>query len=65
MYEKMINQLNMYASVIRVLSKGYLPIFSFVPNEVKGNFKRSSRKLFKLPIHIMISLSKDYICIMV
>ena len=42
MYENFISQLKMYANVIRVLSKGYLPIFLLPPmklqeilNEVK------------------------------
>ena len=31
MYEKFISQLKMYASVIRILSKGYLPISLLPP----------------------------------
>ena len=35
MYEKFISQLKMYANVIRVLSKGYLPISLFPPMKLQ------------------------------
>ena len=34
MYERFINQLKMYAQVIRVLSKGYLPISLLPPSKL-------------------------------
>ena len=37
--KKFINQLRMYANVIRVLSKGYLPTSLLPPNEIKKNFR--------------------------
>ena len=34
-YERFINQLNMYAKVIRILSKGYLPISLLPPSKLQ------------------------------
>ena len=34
MYERFINQLKMYAKVIRILSKGYFPISLFLPSKL-------------------------------
>ena len=34
MYERFINQLRMYAKVIRILSKGYLPISLLLPSKL-------------------------------
>ena len=36
MYEKIMNQLKMYANMIRVLLKGYLPITLLPPTKLKG-----------------------------
>ena len=34
MYERFINQLREYSQVIRILSKGYLPIFLLPPSKL-------------------------------
>ena len=34
MYERLLNQLKQYSQVIRVLSKGYLPITLFSPSKL-------------------------------
>ena len=44
MYERFIMQLQMYAKVIRILSKGYLPISLLPPSklqEILGKAKKS------------------------
>ena len=39
MYERFLEQLKMYSKVIRVLSKGYLPINSFTPIKIRKDSK--------------------------
>ena len=44
MYERFISQLQMYAKVIRILSKGYLPISLLLPSklqEILGKVKKA------------------------
>ena len=38
-YEEFIMQLHMYAKVIRILSKGYLPISLIPPSKITRNFE--------------------------
>ena len=55
MYERFINQLKMYSKVIRVLSKGYLPI-SLLPPSKMNIILQEVKKHYRLPIEIMIWL---------
>ena len=44
MYERFISQVQMYAKVIRILSKGYLPISLLPPSklqEILGEVKKA------------------------
>ena len=47
MYEKFISQLKIYASVIRILSKGYLPI-SLLPPMILQEILKEVRKTIQI-----------------
>ena len=63
MYENFISQLTMYANVIRVLSKGYLPI-SLLPPPNLQEILNEVKRLLKLQTQTTIQISRGYICIM-
>ena len=64
MYEEFINQLYIYANMIRILSKGYLPISLLPPSKLQDILGKV-KKAIELWIKIMIWLSKDFIYIMI
>ena len=41
MYDKLILQIHMYTEVMRILSKGYLHMFSYITIKITRNFKCS------------------------
>ena len=43
MHKRFIIQLQMYAKVIGIFSKGYLPIFTFATIKITGNFMQSEK----------------------
>ena len=53
LYEKFISQLQMYAKVIRILSKGYSTI-SFLPPSKLQEILGKSKRLFRLQTQTMV-----------
>ena len=47
MYERFLEQLKMYAKVIRILSKGYLPISILPPSKLERNLNEVRAALLK------------------
>ena len=39
MYERFIEELKIYSKAIRILSKGYLPIYLLPPIKIRENFE--------------------------
>ena len=63
-YKKFISQLHIYAKVVRILAKGYLPILLITPlklQEILNSVKGTQLKL----IQITTSSLKGYTCIMI
>ena len=54
MYERFLNQLKKYAQAIRVLSKGYLPIFTLITLQIKHNTTKGKTSSTDLRIKTMI-----------
>ena len=64
MYEKFISQLQMYANVIRVLLKGYLPISLLPPTKLQEIIKEV-KKAIQISNPDYDIVIKDHICIMI
>ena len=47
MYERFVNQLKEYLHAIRILSKGYLPIFLLLPSKLTRILKEVKKVLLK------------------
>ena len=56
MYERFLEQLKMYAKVIRILSKGYLPIFLWPPSKLERILNEGRVALLKT--------NKDYVLVL-
>ena len=50
MYERFIEELKMYSKVIRILSKGYLPISIFPPSKLERSLSEVRIALSKTKI---------------
>ena len=61
MYERFINQLKMYAKVIRILSKGYLPISFLGPSKLSKMLQEVKIALHTTSRHYDLVIKRLYL----